>query len=128
MTLLNHSKLKKNQFLRFILYPYINMRRKKAGHFLTKLNAYYDCFLERVVSGSITVEFADFLGSFELDIRSSLLKRNFLYNDYEQKLAQIADVLVDPKKDVIDVGANIGLFTILFSNTHRRITAMMRVF
>lgn len=110
------AKLKKNPIVRFFLYPYIKLRRKKAQTFLIKLSENYDSFLDTVEAGSLIVRFDDFMGSFELGIHSSLLKRVFIFKEYERKLAQLALNHINPRKDVIDVGANIGLFTVLFSN------------
>lgn len=68
-----------------------------------------------VIEGSLVVEMPDFRGSFEIDFRSIILKMILKDNNYEPELVRIVKTYINPLKDAIDVGANIGLYTILLS-------------
>jgi FkbM family methyltransferase len=76
---------------------------------------------EEVVSNLITLmkddpilDIAEFQGFFCFDVRSHLFKRLILQKYYEPELAKLCVTYINPTKDVIDVGANIGLFSVLF--------------
>lgn len=57
----------------------------------------------------------EYHGNFFLDYRSDLFKRIIMSKSYEPKLAQCCKDLVDNKRDAIDIGANVGFFTVLFA-------------
>ena len=53
-----------------------------------------------------------FGGTFELDPRSHILARLMLDGDYEPEVFGLCASLLDPERDVIDVGANAGFFSV----------------
>lgn len=57
----------------------------------------------------------DFEGIFEIDFRSHILRRILRVKHYEPIIVEVVKKYVDPQKDVLDIGANVGLFAILFS-------------
>jgi len=65
--------------------------------------------------GSFIVSLPDFLGSLEFDCHSDVLKRIMIQGQYEPELVKTVKSKVDPDRDAIDVGANVGLFTVLMS-------------
>ncbi len=55
----------------------------------------------------------EYQGEFAFPPRSHLLRRILVTGAYEPELAKLFASLIEPNRDVIDVGANIGLFTVL---------------
>lgn len=109
------SLIKANPFLYFILLPLILLKKlilkwkdKKLDHFISSVFGI-------VETKSLVVRQSEFLGSFEIDCRSHILKRILKSKSYETELAVLAKKYIDPEKDAVDIGANIGLYTILFS-------------
>lgn len=109
--------LKKNKFVRFILYPVLYLQKRVSKRIHDGLSSKFDIFLKKVDYGEILIHFEDFQGKFRVGIHSTLVKRILLYGEYEETLTHRVAKYLNKKKDVIDVGANIGLFTVLFSKT-----------
>ena len=70
---------------------------------------------QAVEAGSLIVGLPDFFGSFEVDCHSDILRRIMIYGQYERELVKTVKCRIDPDRDAIDVGANVGLFTVLMS-------------
>jgi FkbM family methyltransferase len=67
----------------------------------------------------------EFEGVFRIGMRSHLLTRLFLDGSYEPLLAQLCKRLIDPARDVIDVGANVGFYSVMAAkHTTRRVLAI----
>ena len=66
-----------------------------------------------VEGGGLVVRVPEFQGSFEIGGRSDILRRLLVYKCYEPELAALVTQYVDPTLDVIDVGANVGFYTVL---------------
>jgi FkbM family methyltransferase len=75
----------------------------------------YTSILGPVSRGSLVVQLEEFEGEFEIDIRSHILKMILKEKTYEPGLTMLVRQNINPNMDVIDVGANIGLYTILCS-------------
>lgn len=56
---------------------------------------------------------AEFEGTFRINPQSHIFRRLVLNGYYEPILAELGRMLIDPERDVIDVGANVGFFTVL---------------
>ena len=107
--------LKKNKLTHTLLFPLIWKRRnivikrnEKKRQFLQELSS-------SVIGGSLIVDMPDYRGEFEIDIRSHVLHVILLYSDYESEMVGLIEKYLNPDKDVVDIGANIGLHTVLFS-------------
>ena len=59
----------------------------------------------------------EFSGVFAVDIRSDLFGRLILQKTYEPQLVKLCQKYIDPHRDVIDVGANVGFYSVLFAQT-----------
>ena len=57
----------------------------------------------------------EFDGEFELDARSALFRRLARDGDYEPWLGALFERHVDPSRDVLDVGANVGFHAVRFA-------------
>ncbi len=67
------------------------------------------------------IKVSEFQGSFVVDCKSDIFKRILIHKVYEPLLVNHALKNLDKDKDVIDVGANIGFYTVLFAkNLNRR--------
>ena len=75
----------------------------------------FNYLFENVEAGCMVVRIPAFQGSFEMDVRSHLLKRIILERQFEPDIVNLVKRYVDPTRDVIDVGANVGFYTVLFS-------------
>lgn len=108
-----------NRILLFLFYPVIYIRRLVMRFKMSPIEKYYDQFykytFDSVEEGSLVVRVPEFQGVFEIDFRSHLLKRVLRNRRYEPELAEIVKKHIDSQKDVLDVGANIGFFSVLFS-------------
>jgi len=57
----------------------------------------------------------EFEGVFAVDCHSDLLYRMIIDKCYEPQLVEFCKKYMDPHRDVIDVGANIGFYTVMFA-------------
>jgi FkbM family methyltransferase len=118
--------VKKNKFLLTLLYPLLWIRRKNAILKERRKSNFLKEIASRINGGSLILDVKDYKGTFEIDFRSDVLQRLLIYNDYEKEIVQLIEKYIDPKKDVLDVGANIGLHTVLFSkliNSDKKVLA-----
>lgn len=76
---------------------------------------FYDFLFDKVNEGTLRVYIPDFLGSFEIQVKSHILKKMLCFKQYEPELIDVAKRYIDPKKDILDIGSNIGLYSVLFS-------------
>jgi len=108
--------IKKNQILKRTLHP-ISVARKMF--FRKKREAQYEIInnLKDILAGDPLIKVDEFQGIFLLDCRSDLFKRLVLYKCYEPELVQCCKDLIDKNRDTIDIGANVGFFTVLFAKT-----------
>jgi FkbM family methyltransferase len=109
------SYIKNNKLLTFLLYSIIKTRRENFIREQEKKSNFLKEISSKTKGGSLILEINDYLGTFEIDIRSDVLNNLLIYGDYEQDIVNLINKYIDPKKDVLDVGANIGLHTVLFS-------------
>jgi FkbM family methyltransferase len=68
-----------------------------------------------VLPASIPLELKEFLGVFELDIRSDLFETIAFEGSYENDFLKIVSQYLDTNRDAVDVGANVGFFSIFFA-------------
>lgn len=71
--------------------------------------------LSSTVGGTLIVRIPEFEGTFEIGAKSDVLRRVLVAQCYEPKMARVVKRWVDPARDVIDVGSNIGFYTVLAS-------------
>lgn len=106
------TKLKHDPAVRRALTGPILARRWWRARKRQALDEALARFTERAV-GDIVMRVDDFEGHFAISPRSHLFRRLFLEGEYEPDLAQVFVEHIDPSRDVIDVGANVGFFSIL---------------
>jgi len=80
-----------------------------------------------IEEGTLVVCLPEHQGCYEIDIRSHILKRILRTKQYEPDLVELVKKYIDCQRDVLDIGANIGLYSILFSkliNPERKVLAI----
>ena len=87
-------------------------------HFLKKneriKQSIYDNLCDILVDNPV-IKLPEFDGQFVIDCRSDLFKRILFHKSYEDQLTKTALRYIDPNRDTVDIGANIGFFTVLFA-------------
>lgn len=109
----------KYPFLRKLLYPAIMIRR----FFLQKKFSYKEEIYEHLckqLAEDPVIKVPEFQGIFVVDCRSDLFKMLLMNKQYEPSLVKLVLKYLDDERDVIDVGANIGFYTILFAKRLKR--------
>lgn len=94
-------------FLRPMFSPALRVRRSWIDFKLASGRQ----ILDRLADGSasdIVMRVGDYQGDFSFPPRSHLLRRILETGAYEPELARLFASLVQPDRDVIDVGANSG--------------------
>ena len=120
------ERFKKNPFLRIVFAPYIQVKRFFIRRGYEKFYRQYDEMMTLVRSESLAIELVDFCGIFDVGKESLLAKYILKEGAFEPDLAALTKQYLDPSKDVVDVGANVGFFTVLFGKTidsNRRVLA-----
>lgn len=73
------------------------------------------------------VRVCEFSGDFQLDARSHLFERIVIEKQYEPRLVQRVKSYLQRDRDVVDVGANVGFFTVMCAkeiDTDRRVLSI----
>jgi len=111
--------IKKNIVLKKLFTPikkiYRRQKLQKERKELKKFSDTYNKIFSLVQPGTLVLKLEDFKGYFEIDIRSDIFWRIARYGNYEPDILKIITKHINPQMDVIDIGANIGLFSIYFS-------------
>ena len=101
-------------FLKKVFAPALKVRK----NFLHKTQVDQEAVIERLgklMTNDPVIHIEEFDGNYAVDVRSHLFKRLLLEKEYEPELVNACKRYIDPKKDVIDIGANVGFFTCFFS-------------
>ena len=101
-------------FCRKLLYPAIVIRRFFLQKKLSYQEDVYGNLCELLVEDPV-IKISEFQGRFNVDCRSDLFKGLLIHKQYEPFLVKLALKYLDKGRDAIDVGANIGFYTILFA-------------
>jgi len=102
-----------NQLIRVLFYPAIIVRR--FGWNLRE--SIQDDILDNlfdILDDDPVIKVNEFHGKFIVGCRSDIFRQTVKNKAYEPKLAQCCLNYLNPDRDVIDIGANIGFYTVLF--------------
>jgi len=105
---------RRNPIVKGVLYPAVAVRRK----WLKRKALVEDAVLRNLadlVTNDLVVRVEGFDGVFDVDVHSDVFRRLVKYKCYEPELARCCTKHLDPGKDAIDVGANVGFFTVMFA-------------
>lgn len=123
---MNLSRLKQNPILRVLFFPYIGVKRVFLRRSERKFEADFQRFMGNVVD-PVCIRVPDYKGDFELGSNSNILRMVLLEGTYEKELLDVVSRSINPEKDVLDIGANVGLFSVLFSksiNSDRKVLSV----
>ncbi|GAA4642558.1 hypothetical protein GCM10023115_06390 [Pontixanthobacter gangjinensis] len=67
----------------------------------------------RRIGGDVVLDLPEFAGRFACSPKSHLFRRIILHDRYEPEVTALIRKHIDPQRDMIDVGANVGFFTML---------------
>lgn len=96
--------------LRQLLMPGILLRR---ALFVEPSQRRQRSLFSHVAGGTIAFDVAAFDGHFDIDARSDLAHRLMLEGAYETEFAVLCRSVIDRTRDAIDVGANVGFYSVL---------------
>ncbi|MCP3873084.1 MAG: FkbM family methyltransferase [Desulfobacteraceae bacterium] len=100
--------------IKTILYP-ANIVRQQLIKRKVNLQKEVVSNLGELLYNDPIIKIKEFNGIFAMDIRSDLFLRLVLFKSYEPTLVMHCQKYFDRNRDVIDVGANIGFFTVMFA-------------
>lgn len=117
------TQLKANKIIRFLSWPILISRKIYINR---KIELYKELFTN-AKEGSLVVEINDFPGTYEIDIRSNILRWILLNKNYEPEIVSLVKKCLKTDKDAVNIGANVGIFTVLFAsliNKDRKVLAV----
>jgi FkbM family methyltransferase len=119
------NSLSRSKTARALLHPAILVRRAIAQRFAAERKSMIETLQESLAEDPV-VHVREFEGSFLVDRRSHLFARVALDGEYEPVLAAACVANLDPARDAIDVGANVGFYTNLLARhvARRRVLAI----
>ncbi len=97
--------------IRIALSPALVPRKRFRRAWLSR--AAVEQTIEELFFEAPLLSVPEFEGLFRVDVRSHLFSRLLFEGTYEPLLAELSRRLIDPIRDVVDVGANIGFFSVL---------------
>jgi len=104
----NHPRLK------LLLLPFLKIVRLIRKSKVKPRLEMYEYLKNNLVQDPV-LKVDEFQGCFSLSAESDLFKRLLLKREYEPELVRTCIKYLDPHRDVIDVGANIGFFSVMFA-------------
>jgi FkbM family methyltransferase len=119
-------RFKSDRTLRFVCYP-VFIFLKILLRLVNRKIGYYNDLFSNVNGGSLEVEIKDIPGRFEIDARSHILQKVLINKSYEQVIVSLIKTNLMPDRDAINVGANIGIYTVLLAsliNMDRKVLAI----
>lgn len=105
--------------VRRVLAPVLAVRRRAIQHAADRQQLLLDRMSAMFVEDPC-LRIEEFDGEFYLDSRSSLFHRVLAAGHYEPELTRRCLAELDPDRDVLDIGANIGFHAVLFGRQMRR--------
>jgi FkbM family methyltransferase len=111
--------------LRRALWPAILLRRRWLKQMNSGVDRVFDRLAELLAEDPV-LEVAEFEGTFALSPQGAVFRRVAEQGEWEPVLTRKCIELLDPQRDAVDIGANIGFFTVLFAKRldRRRVLAV----
>lgn len=106
---------RRNSYIRFLLWPLIRLVRHRKARQAAKIDRAIDMIMGSVEEGSLVVPITQFGGSFEVDVNSPTLRRALTGRIDDADRVALAARHVVRDRDVLDIGANIGLYSVRFA-------------
>lgn len=109
------ARLRPHPTIRRLLGPAIAARRIYAKRRYAKRRAVLGDLISMLAEDPV-LRVDEFNGRFAIGRRSDIFERVALLGRYEPELAHLCRSFVDPSRDAIDVGGNVGFFTVLMAH------------
>ena len=77
----------------------------------------FDDVMRLVRSESLDIQLDAFKGVFAVGTETLMIRHILKEGGYETELTELIYEKLDPSKDVVDIGANVGMFSVLFSKS-----------
>jgi FkbM family methyltransferase len=105
------SGIRYNPLVRKILLPFVSFYSQQS---LKSRNDVYQQ-LKKLLTDNLIIHVDEFEGDFFIDKNSHLFSRLLVFGNYEPKIVSLCLQNLDPSRDAIDIGANIGFYSVLFA-------------
>ena len=113
------KKIKKlyrsSRCIRFLMYPAMIVY-KYIENYKIRIKQEVIENLKKIVINEPIINVPNFYGKFQINIKSDLFSRTIIDGNYEKDLTEAIAQYINIEKDAIDVGANIGFYSILLAN------------
>ncbi|MDB6007187.1 MAG: hypothetical protein JWR15_4174 [Prosthecobacter sp.] len=106
--------LKQTKALRLLLAPVLALRRRAQQSKMQVENNVLD-HLSRILGDEVAMNMEAFNGRFTAGTRTDLFRTIAVTGEYESELAMICKAHLAPDRDAIDIGANIGLYSVMMA-------------
>ena len=108
--------LGRHPILKVPLYPALYIRRKARDRKEREYDEIYQSILRAIGTPSLVVNLPAVEGRFEIDVRSHILRRIVRSGVYEPELVGLIQKHAPRDRDAIDVGANVGIISVLLAH------------
>ena len=105
--------------VRAMLYPLLFLRRRWHMYRESPQRQLLDNCC-RFFEGDPVFNLDEFAGRFALGPQSDLFRRILVFGEYEPKLAKACVAHLSPDRDAIDIGANVGFYSVLMARQLRQ--------
>lgn len=121
-----NSYIKHNPTLMKLISPIINIRRHSLRKNIDIKIKVYNQLCEILVTDPV-IHVDEFNGIFLIDKHSTLFRRILVEGCYEPKLVKYCSKYIDFNKDIIDVGANVGFYSVLCAKKINRCNKVLSI-
>ena len=108
------ARARRSPALRALLSPLLAVRRRLANPGRPYEHRTWERLRDLLAEDPV-IRVPEFEGEFQVDARSHLFMRALLDGEYEPALARLCRELAAPDRDAVDVGANVGFFSVLLA-------------
>lgn len=109
------SLYSQSPLFRTLVNPLRQMRRRLARMRQKSMLNRFEPFLDMLAEDPV-LYVDEFGGNFVIGRKSSILHKMITHGSYELCLSRLLSRLVNPAQDAIDVGANLGFYSVLLAN------------
>lgn len=102
-----------NPFIQVLISPFVGIKKSYIYRKRPAQKVVVNNIIEMMTSDPV-LKVDDFKGKFMMDAHCDIFANLIIEKRYEPELAAYCINFVNANRDVIDVGANIGLYTVLF--------------